>query len=170
MKTLFVLGYEPNPVVEKEAILKKAGLQPATIALTYKEEPDPYTLVREYALEIQPEFIIGTSLGGYVAYWIAEELGIPCLLFNPPMETKRIGHAPYNGKLKCPLRLVVLGQKDRVVNPLFSQRYFEKKARLGCEQKTLLCSWMEHSVSNEAFEEMIFWGLYNLRLYENQKK
>lgn len=170
MRTLFVMGYDSNPADEKEEVLKRAGLDVVTITLTYKEEPDPYTVVREYAVELQPEFIIGTSLGGFVAFWIAEELGIPCLLVNPPMEAKRIGHSPYSGSLKCPLRLVALGQKDRVVNPLFGQRFFEKKQRRQCLQKTITCSWMEHTLNKEDFEEVLFWGLYNLRRFEHSKK
>jgi hypothetical protein len=166
MKTLLVLGYENKPIAEKIEILKNAGFVTDTIALTYKEEPDPYTVVRGHAQELKPEFIIGTSLGGYVAYWIAEELGIPCLLFNPTMETRRIGYSPYNGSLRCPMRLVVIGQKDRVVNPLFNQKFFEKKARPSCIQKTMVCSWVEHTVDNETFEEMIHWALFNLKKFK----
>ena len=34
------------------------------------------------------EFLVGRSHGGYLSYWLSEELGIPCLIMNPHLSVR----------------------------------------------------------------------------------
>jgi uncharacterized protein len=82
-------------------------------------QPKIYETIKNEIIQFKPDFIIGSSMGGYFAFEMAQEINCPAILFNPAlhsrsMEPDRSGHeiGQYNPNIK-----LVLGENDTVINP-----------------------------------------------------
>lgn len=163
LNTLYIHGLDSSPSPEKLQIMEDRGLETYTLHLNYREEDDIYVALKRYAVSKQIEFVIGSSMGGFLAYWLAEELGIPCLLFNPALNIKILKNKfPLIESLYCPARFVVLGAKDDVINPEENINYLRNKNRENLVQKIITCEWLGHQVDHQTFDEMLGWSLENI--------
>lgn len=163
MNTLYIHGLGSHPVQEKLDILRDYGFIPHALHLDYEKEPDAYNRLLEYAKKHNVQFIAGSSLGGMLAYWLGEALGVPVLLFNPALNHPGIPfREPVQQTGNCPLRLVVLGDHDKTVNPVNTFQFLNEQ-KSGDADKILRCSWLAHQIPFDAFEEMVAWATENLR-------
>ena len=80
--------------------------------------------------DFQPDLIIGSSMGGYVADILAEKYGVPAILFNPALHNRSFDPAieyPIEGE-QAELqerKVVVLGKEDKVIPPYITKIMFE---------------------------------------------
>ena len=80
--------------------------------------------------DFQPDLIIGSSMGGYVADILAEKYGIPAILFNPALHNRSFDPAieyPIEGE-QAELqerKIVVLGKNDDVIPPYITKIMLE---------------------------------------------
>ena len=89
---------------------------------------DPYLAVKvAHIMEnFQPDLIIGSSMGGYVADILAEKYGVPAILFNPALHNRSFEPAishPVDGE-EADLqekKIVVLGKQDEVIPPYLTK-------------------------------------------------
>ena len=82
------------------------------------EKENIFDEVLQLAEKYKPAIIIGSSIGGYLGYYIAAKLKIPCLLFNPAL--------PYRTSINPIVKeyetfdrnvYTVLGKLDTTINP-----------------------------------------------------
>jgi len=160
LKTLYIHGLDSFPVPEKIEILRKADLEVIAPQINYRTRDDSYYVLKDLAIQNEIEFVIGSSLGGYIAFWLAEDLGIPCLLFNPAMTYQRLfgKYLPPIPHLHCPERYVVIGALDETVNPVKNRRFFQKLDTTNCYQRVIVCEWLPHQIDFTTFEEMVSWA------------
>ena len=93
---------------------------------------DPYLAVKvAHIIEnFQPDLIIGSSMGGYVADILAEKYGKPAILFNPALHNRSFEPAisyPIEGD-QADLqekKIVVLGKQDEVIPPYITKIMLE---------------------------------------------
>jgi uncharacterized protein len=93
---------------------------------------DPYLAVKvAHIMEnFQPDLIIGSSMGGYVADILAEKYGKPAILFNPALHNRSFEPAisyPVDGE-EADLqerKIVVLGKQDEVIPPYLTKLMLE---------------------------------------------
>jgi hypothetical protein len=165
MKTLYIHGLDSFPVPQKMGILSYAGLAVEALHMNYRTDKDIYITLRNYSLDKEIAFVVGSSLGGFLGYWLAEDLGLPCLLFNPAMSFRTIlePHLPAILHRRCPARYVVIGAHDDVVDPKASLQFFRDNARRGCRQHVVVCEWLNHQIDFGTFEEMVYWALAGIR-------
>jgi len=162
IKTVYIHGLDSEPRPEKLEIMAQAGLEVSALHIDYRTEKSAYSILKQLVTEKKAELIIGSSLGGMLGFWLSEELGLPCLLFNPAMEFHSIEmNIPKITTQKCPLRIVVLGENDDVVDPLANKKFFTSREHTGLDQKVLMCSWLGHSIDFQTFEEMVFFAARN---------
>jgi len=171
MKTLYIHGLDSHPVPEKLEILKNSGLEVVALHIDYRTEADAYGILKKYAVEEKVEFLVGSSLGGFVAYWLAEDLGLPCLLFNPAMSFRdSLGeHMPEINSRLCPARFVVIGAFDETVDPKENINYFRDQDKSNCYQRAVVCEWLEHQIDYVSFDEMVSWALKSYGLFLSSK-
>ena len=80
--------------------------------------------------DLKPDFIIGSSMGGYVADILAEKYGVPAILFNPALHNRSFDPAieyPIEGE-QAELqerKIVVLGKNDDVIPPYITKIMLE---------------------------------------------
>ena len=165
MKTLYLHGLDSHPTPEKNAIMKDAGLDLTALHINYREKLGVYETMKDTALRKKIEFIIGSSLGGYIGNVLAEDLGLPCLLFNPAMHYTDVFYSkiPVIEKPKCPARYVVLGHNDPTVNPHYSLKVFGTVKPKNIDQRIITCHWLGHQVDQRTFKEMLNWAIHNMK-------
>ena len=80
--------------------------------------------------QFQPDLIIGSSMGGYVADTLAQKYGVPAILFNPALHNRSFDPAIESliegeqADLQKK-KIVVLGKNDEVIPPYIAQIMFE---------------------------------------------
>ncbi len=168
MKTLYIHGLDSFPRSEKIDILKKVGLDPVALHLDYRQQLGVYQILKENAVQKKVDFIIGSSLGGLLAYLLSEDLGLPCLLFNPAMEVLRQKAVYYNQipeitSFNCKDRYVVLGANDDTVDHEISRDSFKKMEKKGLNQKVVVCDWLGHTIDFKTFYDMVNWAANSIR-------
>ena len=80
--------------------------------------------------DFQPDLIIGSSMGGYVADILAQKYGTPAILFNPALHNRSFDPAiePLIEGEQADLqkkKLVVLGKDDEVIPSYITKIIFE---------------------------------------------
>jgi predicted esterase YcpF (UPF0227 family) len=93
---------------------------------------DPYLAIKvAHIMEnFQPDLIIGSSMGGYVADILAEKYGVPAILFNPALHNRSFEPAieyPIEGE-QAELqerKVVILGKEDEVIPPYLTKIMLE---------------------------------------------
>lgn len=80
--------------------------------------------------DFQPDLIIGSSMGGYVADILAQKYGVPAILFNPAVHNRSFDPTiePLIEGEQADLqkkKIVVLGKNDEVIPPYIAQIMFE---------------------------------------------
>jgi hypothetical protein len=101
--------------------------------------------------------IVGSSLGGMLGFWLAEEMGVPCLLFNPAVFlTRPEVSIDLIQRLGCPARWVVIGDQDEVVNPDQSWAFFQNQGQQ-TRQRVIRCQWLGHQIDLVTFQEIQRW-------------
>ena len=80
--------------------------------------------------QFQPDLIIGSSMGGYVADTLAQKYGVPAILFNPALHNRSFDPAIESliegeqADLQKK-KIVVLGKNDQVIPPYITKIMFE---------------------------------------------
>ena len=119
MKILFLHGLESSHLGNKVDYLKKQA-EVLAPKIDYQDEALEEKLM--YMVEsFQPDYIIGSSMGGYVGMLLANKYGIKNLLYNPAIHSRSI-EPNLNKLLKVgPNHFVdfniVLGNQDNVIDP-----------------------------------------------------
>ncbi|MEZ5083089.1 MAG: YqiA/YcfP family alpha/beta fold hydrolase [Bacteroidales bacterium] len=162
MRTIYIHGLDSHPFPEKNKIMKQAGLEVTALHINYREKLGVYETLKDTVIRKKIEFIIGSSLGGYLGNTLAEDLGLPCLLFNPAMHYTDVFYSkiPVIKKPLCPSRYVVLGENDATINPNYTLKVFREKEKKCASQRIITCHWLGHEIDLQTFEEMVHWALY----------
>ena len=167
MKTLYIHGLDSYPKPGKLKILKDYKLDTVALHLNYREKLGVYETLKETAIKKDIQFIVGSSVGGYLGFLLSADLGIPCLLFNPAMNYKdRIFYSimPVLNESKCPYRFIVLGGEDKTVDPKETMEILKEYEKKGFKNRVITCHWLAHKIDLTTFEGMLNWTLGCLRV------
>lgn len=158
MKIFYLHGLEAKPSAEKMALIQAKGhevLAPHTPYKDYEEVAVLFEVLRGQASEFGAEYLIGSSFGGFIGYWLGQALGLPQLLFNPALS--------YNSLLMptplVPVRddlpsWVALGAQDQTVPAELNVDFFANKP----QARVIVCQWLGHRIDVKTFEEMLRWA------------
>lgn len=159
MRILYIHGLDSAPNPDRIASLEAAGHEVFALHLDYRQQPDAYDILRDYAQQQRIDYIIGSSLGGALGFWLAEEMGVPCLLFNPAVYLSRPEiNIELTAQPGCPARWVVIGEQDDVVDPAQSWAFFAQQDQRQTWQRVIRCQWLGHQIDRATFREMQRWA------------
>lgn len=157
MNILYIHGLDSSPNPFRIDWLQAQGHTVHALHLDYRTEPEVYNLLRRAAIE--SSFIVGSSLGGRLGYWLSEELGIPCLLYNPALALEIPDLTEnYSTLTGCPERYVVLGDQDDVVDAQATWNWLTARESPSCRQRVIRCHWLGHEIDPDTFVETCRWA------------
>jgi len=167
METLWLHGMGGSPNKEKIAYMKERGLNTHALHLDYNREPKRFEILRDYCIKHQIQLLVGSSFGGFLAFWLSEELGIPCLLLNPAVSLRNKRKTKPSGvsRLASPICLTALGAEDDKVDPERTALFMEKDTRDGKVILTRTWQGEGHGFTMQAFEEILDWALPKLNAH-----
>jgi len=86
--------------------------------IDYDGTTKPYYECLEIVNDNHIDFIVGHSVGGVMAYWLAKEKNIPALLVFPAFGDEYTVYVSKSIKRYTPKMLAVIGKEDEEVNPI----------------------------------------------------
>ena len=166
MKAIYIHGLDTQPNLEKIEAMEDSGFQTSALHLNYRTKSDSFEILKKFIKTEKIEFVVGSSMGGFLGYWLAADMGLPCLLLNPALTFDYSNQLviPDNINDSCPFRFVVMGAKDDIVDPEQSNNFLELHANGGF-QRIISASWMGHIVDTYSFREFITWFKYSYLSY-----
>lgn len=128
MKVLYLHGLLSSNQSPKTDYLKELGysvFNPKLLYLTDKQYI--YHNLKQLILESNIDFLIGSSMGGYLAFHLANELNKKTLLFNPSLQSTSVNkpEVPENINLNCN-HYIVIGKNDTTVLPEITLAYLQQ--------------------------------------------
>lgn len=144
---------------EKREILERFGSVKAPIFdyRNIKGNLETELFNTDFVLNIN--VVIGSSLGGLVAYLASERNNIPCLLFNPALYKNILDwdivqtSDPSTPHSRNKLAYIVLGEKDDVVVFEENRKYIEKNVR--DPKQVVIEQDMLHRIPVDIFEKHV---------------
>jgi len=119
MKILYLHGYKGKPNKRRIKYLEEMGFEVIAPYINYDKHPN----VIENYKDIDYNYVIGNSLGGYVGFYLSEYKKIPSILINPPLymnlnETIGLNIVFPEITTSClETQTVILGSDDDIVEP-----------------------------------------------------
>jgi len=161
MKALYIHGLHSNPNPDKIKILEDAGLDIIAPFIDYdREQATVYEKIKAIAVEEQVELLIGSSMGGFIGFWLAQDLQLAALLYNPALYFDSVQtFIPKTKSISNPPLFFCLGEKDKTVNPEEVKNYLLNKNPNGENIKIINASWLEHGIDLTTFGSMTAWFL-----------
>ena len=155
-KIVYFHGLETPPGGEKVGFLATKGIVHAP-PMKYKE----LTCLTPILLDVmafKPDLIVGSSMGAYLAYQLAQHLDTEVILFNPAVHGRSFDLPPLSKGNRKVKGVCALGMKDKIINPKVTLEILKNEPLNFIEIKD-----MAHRVSFEVFVD-----IYNKYLEHNE--
>ena len=125
MKIAYLHGLESSikPKDPKIIFLNNNFDEVYTPSINYKDDTT-FDKLFKHISRMQPDLIVGSSMGGYVSYLIGSKLSIPVLLFNPAMVGRSFDPVVDDSNLKRTKIEVMFGKGDAVISGKDVRKYF----------------------------------------------
>jgi len=173
MRILFLHGLESKPGCEKVQLLQSLGHIVQSPRIEYKDDKsyeNLYKLTRYNNYDV----IIGSSMGGWFAWNLGKELGIPVLLLNPAVHSRSIelNHIDIEAvrESKPSKVFLALGLYDDVIDPNETLEWLNHNDRLDWNPNNCKMGGYGHRTSVDMFIDIWFHfeqGIINAnKLYE----
>lgn len=152
-KTLYIHGLDGFLSDEKRTILSKYTQVVAPI-LDYRANPGSYYDLLSIAKEEKVDVIIGTSMGGCMAYHLSLHLSLTALLFNPALPLRSVGiDLPAQDKVRDSYLRVVIGGQDDIIDAVQNVAWLatHEKGDMDIRWRNTL----GHRIPTDVFEEEV---------------
>lgn len=161
MRVLYIHGLDSQPNTTKLKIIESFECSVFAQHIDYRNTPNAFAFLDKYILDNKIEFIVGSSLGGKLGYWLSEYEGLPCLLFNPAIISNTKVNLEIPGIItgQCPIRFIVFGEKDTIVDPIKNEAFYKEHCKASQIQKFLKLAWLGHQVDEVTFEICMHWAM-----------
>ncbi len=154
MNILYLHGLDSKLNPEKRGILEKYGTVYAPDLDYYRDSHAIESILEMYPGE-EINTVIGSSMGGFAAYHVANALLRPALLFNPALMKRSVpqnipGIEGFNN-----LKQIVIGQRDEVVSPADTLTFLKTDFNPVTDLHLHLVPRLGHRIPVEFFEEEV---------------
>jgi esterase/lipase len=152
-KTLYIHGLDGFLSDEKRTILSKYTQVVAPI-MEFRANPGAYYDLLSIAKEEKVDIIIGTSMGGCMAYHLSLHFSVPSLLFNPALPFRSVGiDLPTPDKIRDTYLRVIIGGQDDIIDPIQNVAWLAtyEKGDMDIRWRNTL----GHRIPTDVFEEEV---------------
>jgi predicted esterase YcpF (UPF0227 family) len=155
MNILFLHGLESKLSDPKRAILETYGKVIAP-DLEYKSNPNVIQNLYDEYHHQNINAIIGSSMGGFTAYYLANSLGISALLYNPAL--------PYRKEIKqiipstlptnpSPFMRIVMGAKDDTIKARDNLAFIAQNTNSRTDYHISIKRELAHQIPLDIFDQ-----------------
>ena len=134
----FFHGLESAAVSRKSEWLHQSFDRVYAPAMDYART-ELFAEVLEQVIGRNIQLLAGSSMGGWFAYCLSTHTGIPTILFNPAMHSRRIEPKVTLGD-KTAAHRVILGRNDEVISPQMTMDWIGKN-----EPEYFSVSWEDNA-------------------------
>ncbi len=155
MKILYIYGLDSKLSLEKRTILEKFGEVNAP-DLDYYNNPKAIISILEKYENEGIDVVIGSSMGGFAAYYVSTVLKKPALLFNPALKRRSVEQSiPSVAITSYTLKHFVIGAEDTMVNPGDTLNFITEKYNEFTDFHLHIRPKLAHSIPVPVFEEEV---------------
>lgn len=155
MKILYLHGLDGSLNDEKRSILQKHGTV-VSPAIDYRTEYNSIELLVEQFKNDKIGAVIGSSMGGFVAYYISNAYQRPSLLFNPALASRSVRQkVPTYKHPLLSFKQLVLGSRDTVIKVKDTLEFLSKNLELHTNYHIHIRQDLEHQIPVQVFEEEV---------------
>jgi predicted esterase YcpF (UPF0227 family) len=162
MNILYLHGLDSTLSNQKRAILENFGEVLSPI-MDYRNNERVFDkLVNEF-IDVPIDVIMGSSMGGFVGYFLANKFQIPSLLFNPAVPYRSVKQEIVKEKVNFKSNLqIVLGMQDDVIKPMDT---LMELAKLPKDTKLVmhLHHQMGHRIPLDVFKKEVTFFFSNIK-------
>ena len=154
MNILYLHGLESKLSDAKRAVLEQFGTVIAP-DLDYKSNAEMFAFIMKTYQNEPVDCIIGSSMGGFMGYYVAMKLSVPALLFNPALPIRSLNqNVPQNVGPKDNQRFsIVLGSQDETVPAIANLKYFAENLLPTVQFQIKIRPDLAHQIPLKVFEE-----------------
>lgn len=155
MKILYIHGLDSKLSQEKRTILEKFGAVSAP-DLDYYNNPDAIeSILKTYEKE-GIDVVIGSSIGGFAAYYVSTLLKKPALLFNPALRKRSVEQSIPSAAINSyTLKHFVIGAGDHAVHPGDTLNFISEAYNEFTDFHLHIRPQLAHSIPVPVFEEEV---------------
>ena len=155
MNILYLHGLDGDLAPEKRSILQKFGTV-FSPAIDYRTEYNSIELLVDQFRNKRIHTVIGSSLGGFVGYYISDDYNLPSLLFNPALASRSISQkVPNYNTPYLSFKQIVLGSKDEVVDPRGTLTFLSKNLQQYTNYHIHVRQDLAHQIPVDIFREEV---------------
>lgn len=155
MKILYLHGLDGSLGDEKRAVLKKFGTV-FSPAIDYRTEYNSIELLVEQYKNDKIDVVIGSSLGGFVGYYISNAYQRPALLFNPALASRSVRQkVPTYGHPPLGFKQLVIGGQDEVILAKDTLDFLSKNLQKHTNYHIHIRQNLAHQIPVDVFEEEV---------------
>ncbi|MDT0689573.1 YqiA/YcfP family alpha/beta fold hydrolase [Salegentibacter sp. F188] len=155
MNILYLHGLDSKLSSEKREILEKFGTVLAP-DLDYYQNPNAIDSILQMYSEVEINVVIGSSMGGFAGYHVANAIFRPALLFNPALIRRSVPqNIPKEKESYNNLKQIIIGQRDEVVSPQDTLNFLVGEFNPVTDFYLRLVPRLGHRIPVELFEEEV---------------
>ncbi len=155
MNILFLHGLESKLSTEKRTILETYGNVIAP-DLEYKTNTNILQYLYDEFHNKSINVIIGSSMGGFIGYYLANSLGLCSLLYNPALPYRNSVEQiiPSNLQInESPLLRIVLGGHDEVIKAKDNLAFLAQNCAVNTDYTIVIKNNLAHQIPVDIFED-----------------
>ena len=153
MRVLYLHGFESQANCQKVKWLREEGHNVDGPAIDYADDRSYEDIVKLTKNECY-DVIIGSSMGGWFAWNLGKELGVPVLLLNPALHKRPINPTigEWAGEEKKGSKVfLAIGRDDIVINPIETLQWLRDNDKLDWNPNNILEGEYGHRTPIETF-------------------
>lgn len=155
MNILYIHGLESKLSPDKKAILAEFGKVLAPNLDYYKDPNAIETILNAYKDE-EIDVVIGSSMGGFAAYYASTALEAPALLFNPALKERSVEQKiPDISIGSLAIKYFILGARDEVVDPAGTLKFIGDNYNEYTDFQIRIHPELGHRVRMDIFQEEV---------------
>ncbi|MCM4159835.1 hypothetical protein FHG64_05170 [Antarcticibacterium flavum] len=152
MKIVYIHGLDSKLSPEKREILKKFG-EVISPEVNYYQNPGAIATILQQLEGKGPDVIIGSSMGGFAAYYVSISLHKPALMFNPALAERTVEQEVPEAKIEQKqLKQFLLGAIDDVVNPGETLKFIAEAYNEHTDFHLHILPGLTHNIPLDVFE------------------
>ena len=155
MNIIFLHGLESKLSNEKRVILETYGTVIAP-DLEYKSNPNVIQNLYDEFKNQDINTIIGSSMGGFAGFHLANSLGICALLYNPalPYRNSIEQIIPNNLQVReSPLMRIILGGQDEIIKAKDNLAFLSQNSKPNTDYTIVIKNNLAHQIPVDVFKE-----------------